>query len=182
MGRAASFEGPPPGPPGRRSFPLVTGRAATCLPLGVGLETELGGSPALVWMVLLLYVSTLEEPGSFTTLTVASFPGFLLYSMLHPLAPLVNHIRAHLLVSDLNVQLSMQRVREVGEKFRLEHAVHQGVRLLGTNDEREPVILEVGCADTLNGANGYRPLRRDNKLSVDEILCDDDKMAVGLCN
>lgn len=51
---ADSFDGPPPGPPGLSSLPLVTGRAATCLGRGVGFETELGGSPALVWMVLLL--------------------------------------------------------------------------------------------------------------------------------
>lgn len=49
-----SLEGPPPGPPGRRSLPLVTGLAATCFARGVGFDTELGGSPALVWIVLLL--------------------------------------------------------------------------------------------------------------------------------
>jgi hypothetical protein len=51
---ADSFDGPPPGPPGRSSLPVVTGRAATCLGRGVGLDTELAGSPALVWIVLLL--------------------------------------------------------------------------------------------------------------------------------
>lgn len=43
-----SLEGPPLGPPGRKSLPLVTGRAATGLGRGVGLETELGGSPGPV--------------------------------------------------------------------------------------------------------------------------------------
>ena len=81
-GRDASFDGPPPGPPGRSSFPLVTGRAATCFPRGVGLDTELGGSPALVWIVWLLYVSTRPTFGSLTAFTTASLPGFLLYSML----------------------------------------------------------------------------------------------------
>lgn len=51
---ADSFDGPPPGPPGRSSLPLVTGRAATCFARGVGFDTEFGGSPALVWIVLLL--------------------------------------------------------------------------------------------------------------------------------
>jgi hypothetical protein len=30
----------------------VMGLAAICLPLGVGLETEFGGSPGPTWMVL----------------------------------------------------------------------------------------------------------------------------------
>jgi hypothetical protein len=47
-GRLASFEGPPPGPPGRNSLPLVIGLAAICLPLGVGFDTEFGGSPGPV--------------------------------------------------------------------------------------------------------------------------------------
>lgn len=81
-GRLASLEGPPPGPPGRKSLPFVIGFAATCLPFGVGLETELGGSPGAVWMVLLLYVSSLTTAGSLTTFTCASLPGFLLYSIL----------------------------------------------------------------------------------------------------
>lgn len=53
-GLDASFEGPPPGPPGRRSLPVVTGRAATCFPRGVGLDTEFGGSPEPVWIAPLL--------------------------------------------------------------------------------------------------------------------------------
>jgi hypothetical protein len=50
-GRDASFVGPPPGPPGRRSLPFEMGFAAICLPFGVGFETEFGGSPGPVWMV-----------------------------------------------------------------------------------------------------------------------------------
>ena len=54
------------------------GFAATCFPLGVGLEIEFGGSPGPVWTVLLLYKSSLGTAGSLTTLTLASLPGFLL--------------------------------------------------------------------------------------------------------
>lgn len=50
-GRLASLDGPPPGPPGRRSLPFVMGFAAICLPFGVCLEMELGGSPGPVWIV-----------------------------------------------------------------------------------------------------------------------------------
>lgn len=81
-GRLASFEGPPPGPPGRSSLPFVIGFAATCFPFGVGFDCELGGSPADVWMVPLLYRSSRCTAGSFMDLTCASFPGFLLNSML----------------------------------------------------------------------------------------------------
>lgn len=52
--RDESWPGAPPGPPGRRSFPLVMGLPATCLGLGVRLETELGGSPGPVCIVPLL--------------------------------------------------------------------------------------------------------------------------------
>jgi hypothetical protein len=58
------------------------GFAAICLPLGVGLETELGGSPGPVWMVPLLYRSSRGTAGSLTTLTWAGLPGFLLYWIL----------------------------------------------------------------------------------------------------
>ena len=47
-GRDASFDGPPPGPPGRSSLPCVMGFPALGLPFGVGLETEFGGSPGPV--------------------------------------------------------------------------------------------------------------------------------------
>jgi hypothetical protein len=58
------------------------GFAAICFPLGVGFEMELGGSPGPTWMVELLYRSSLGIAGSFTTLTWAGLPGFLLYSIL----------------------------------------------------------------------------------------------------
>jgi len=67
------------------------GFAAICLPLGVGLETELGGSPGPTWMVPLLYWSSLGTAGSLTTLTWAGLPGFLLYWMLR----CVSHFRMH---------------------------------------------------------------------------------------
>lgn len=69
------------------------GFAATCLPLGVGFDTELGASPGPVWMVPLLYKSSRGTAGSLTTLTWAGLPGFLLYSMLHH----VSHV--HVLVT-----------------------------------------------------------------------------------
>jgi len=47
-GLEASFDGPPAGPPGRSNFPFVTGAAAFGLPLGVGRDLELAGSPAPV--------------------------------------------------------------------------------------------------------------------------------------
>lgn len=43
-----------PGPPGRNSFPLVIGFAATRLPRGVGFDFEFGGSPGPVCIVPLL--------------------------------------------------------------------------------------------------------------------------------
>ena len=47
-GRDASFDGPPPGPPGRSNLPCVMGLPALGLPFGVGLETEFAGSPGPV--------------------------------------------------------------------------------------------------------------------------------------
>lgn len=44
FGREVIFDGCPPGPPGRRSLPVVIGRAMD-FPFGVGLDTELGDSP-----------------------------------------------------------------------------------------------------------------------------------------
>jgi len=44
LGRDDVFDGRPPGPPGRSNFPLVMG-LAIALARGVGLDTELGGSP-----------------------------------------------------------------------------------------------------------------------------------------
>lgn len=82
LGRDASLDGPPPGPPGRSSLPVVTGLAATCFGRGVGLETALAGSPWPVWIVPLLYKSSLATVESLTDLTVAILPGFLLYSTL----------------------------------------------------------------------------------------------------
>jgi hypothetical protein len=64
LGRDASFEGPPPGPPGRSSLPFVMGLPGTCLPRGVGRETEFGGSPGPVWILPLLYTSSLGTAGS----------------------------------------------------------------------------------------------------------------------
>lgn len=55
---------------------------ATALRFGVGLETECDDSPGPVWMVPDLYTSSRGTAGSFTTLTMAGLPGFLLYSML----------------------------------------------------------------------------------------------------
>lgn len=45
LGRLASFDGCPEGPPGRSNFPCVTGRPGFGLGFGVGRDTELGGSP-----------------------------------------------------------------------------------------------------------------------------------------
>ena len=50
LGRDATFDGAPLGPPGRNSLPLVMGLAMT-LERGVGLETELGDSPWPTWIV-----------------------------------------------------------------------------------------------------------------------------------
>ena len=80
LGREVTVE-PPPGPPGRNSFPVVIG-LATAFPFGVGLETELGDSPGPTWIVPLLYSSSRGTMLSFTTLTTAGLPGFLLYSIL----------------------------------------------------------------------------------------------------
>jgi hypothetical protein len=68
-GRLASLDGPPPGPPGRRSLPLVMGFAAICFPLGVAFDTELGGSPGPTWIVLLLYRSSRGTVESLMTFT-----------------------------------------------------------------------------------------------------------------
>ena len=57
-GLDANLDGPPPGPPARRSFPDVMGLAAFCLPFGVGRDLEVAGSPGPVWMVPDLYTSS----------------------------------------------------------------------------------------------------------------------------
>ena len=54
FGREVIFDGCPPGPPFRSSLPVVIG-LAIALPLGVGLETELGDSPGPTWTVPDLY-------------------------------------------------------------------------------------------------------------------------------
>lgn len=54
LAAAANLDGPPSGAPGRTNLPFVTGLAATGLGRGVGLETELGGSPGPVRIVPLL--------------------------------------------------------------------------------------------------------------------------------
>ena len=64
----------------------MIGFPAFGLPFGVGLDTEFGGSPGPVWMVPLLYRSSLGTAASLITLTTDGFPGFLLYSILHPIS------------------------------------------------------------------------------------------------
>ena len=44
LGLEVIFEGAPPGPPFRKSFPVVIG-LTMALPFGVGRETEFGDSP-----------------------------------------------------------------------------------------------------------------------------------------
>lgn len=63
-----------------------------------------------------------------------------------------------LLVCNLQVQLSAKCIGEVGEELRLKDTVHQRVRLLSAHHEREPVILQVRCADGLDRSDRYRPL------------------------
>ena len=58
------FDGWPPGPPGRRSLPVVIG-LAMLLPLGVGRDTDLGDSPGPTCIVPDLYTSSLGIAGSF---------------------------------------------------------------------------------------------------------------------
>lgn len=69
----------------------------------------------------------------------------------------------------------------MGEELRLEDTVDKRVRFLRTtNNKREPVILEVGTADTLDGADWDRTLRRDDQLVVDDILGHDIDMSTRL--
>lgn len=50
------------------------------------------------------------------------------------------------------------------------------------NDQRKPVILKVGAAGILDGADRDGPLRRDYKLVVGEVLHDDIHMTTCLDN
>jgi hypothetical protein len=68
----------------------------------------------------------------------------------------------------------------VGEKLGLEDTGEQRVRLLSTDNQREPVILQVRGADSLNGANWDSTFRRDDKLVVDDTLGHEIDMTVGL--
>lgn len=71
----------------------------------------------------------------------------------------------------------------MGKELCLEVAVYKRIRLLRTaNDQREPVILKVGAAGTLDGAHRDGPLRRDDELVVGEVLYDDIHMATCLDN
>lgn len=73
-------------------------------------------------------------------------------------------------IRDLQVQLSTQGVGEVGEELGLENAVQEGIRLLRPNHQREPVVLQVGCADRLDSPDGHRSLRGNLQLVVDDVL------------
>lgn len=173
MGRLPlNFEGPPLGPPGRSSLPLVTGLAATGFGLGVGFDTEVAGSPCPVWMVLLLYVSSRATVESLTALTVASFPGFLLYSILRlcqQVQPLGN-FSINSRFTDFQVQLAPKDGRQVGEKLGLENTTEERVRFLRANDNREPVILQVRCADVFDSAHWNRAFRGNRQLVVHDRL------------
>lgn len=60
----------------------------------------------------------------------------------------------NLLVGYLQIQLATQGTVEVCEKLCFEGAVDKRIRFLwATNKNREPVILEVGAADTLDGTD-----------------------------
>lgn len=60
----------------------------------------------------------------------------------------------NLLVGYLQVQLATQDTVEVREKLCFEGTVDKRIRFLWTtNKDREPVILEVGAADTLDGTD-----------------------------
>lgn len=66
------------------------------------------------------------------------------------------------------------------KELSLEHAAEQGIRFLSANDDRKPVILQIGRADIFDSPNGDRPLRRDGELTVDEALHNDVDVLVGL--
>lgn len=51
---AVTLDGRPLGPPGLMSLPRVMGLGGTGLPLGIGLDAELEGSPGWVWTAPLL--------------------------------------------------------------------------------------------------------------------------------
>ena len=68
----------------------------------------------------------------------------------------------------------------MGEELGLENTVEQWIRLLGTNNKREPVILEVGGADSLDGSKGDGTFRCDDKLIIDNALGHNVHVSVGL--
>jgi hypothetical protein len=79
------FVGPPFGPPGLSSLPVVIGFAGSCFPFGIGRLGEFGASPGPTWIVEDLYISSRGIVGSFLDLTTTIFPGFLEYSMVGPM-------------------------------------------------------------------------------------------------
>lgn len=75
----------------------------------------------------------------------------------------------------------MQSIVQVGEKFRLEHAVDKRIRLLWTaNHNRKPVIFQVRGTDSLDSADWNRSFGRDDQLIVDQVLRYDVYMAIRL--
>ena len=55
--------------------------------------------------------------------------------------------------TDFQVQLSTQSIVEMREELSLEDAVAQWIGFLATDDERKPIIAEVGSADSLDGSD-----------------------------
>lgn len=90
-------------------------------------------------------------------MTVAILPGFLLYSTLIQLALKLHERKVlflHLLVCYLYIQSTQSSV-QVREEFRLKVAVDKRVWFLrAANDQREPIVLEVGTTDTLDSTDG----------------------------
>lgn len=58
----------------------------------------------------------------------------------------------------------------MSEELCLEDAVDQRIRLLCADNQREPIVLQVGRADGFDGANRYRSFGRDAQLIIDDVL------------
>lgn len=69
----------------------------------------------------------------------------------------------------------------MSEKLRFKDAIEEWIWFLGAaNKQREPVVPQFGRADSLNGADGDGTLRRNDKLIVNNILCHNVDMSIGL--
>lgn len=68
----------------------------------------------------------------------------------------------------------------MSEELGLEDTVDQGIWFLSADYQREPIILQIGGADALNGPNRNSAFGRNDELVVLDALHHDVHTSVGL--